>query len=868
MVGNNFMSLMSAKPVFWYYNEPECSAICRLAEFLPNRPLPTMKNLNRAYRCLFFFVVVFVSTTTTAAEAPIDFEKQIRPILIEECYGCHSAKKQNGSLRLDIRDLAFDGGATGKAILPGKGAKSLLIERLQGKGEGDQMPAKAEALSDAKIALISKWIDQGANWPASADAAIVKPWSFMPPVRPAAPKISQTNWPRNPIDTFILARIEKEGMVPSPEASKETLLRRVHLDLTGLPPDKKAINAFLTDKSPQAYEAAVDRLLASPHYGERWARHWLDNARYADSNGYAQDNPRSIWPYRDWVIKAFNDDMPFDQFTTEQLAGDLLPNATISQKIATGFHRNTQINEEGGVDQEQFRIESIFDRVGTTGAVFLGLTVGCSQCHNHKFDPISQREYYRMFAFFNSCDEPKIPVINASDPRRQEEVRNEIKGLERDLKAELTGGISRLPKWEADLSPEQINSFETAVQNAIRVAPAKRTAKQRDLIVELMMSKDSEYQRKTQRRASLKLEADGVTTLVMAERKTPRDTFIFIKGDFTRPSDQVTPGTPASLHAFKSSDPKNPNRIDFANWITDPSNPLTARVQMNRFWMHYFGKGLVETENDFGTQGSKPVNPELLDWLATEFVAKKWSMKAMHRVIVTSATYRQSSNISPDLREKDPLNRLHARQNRVRLDAEVVRDVALTASGLLVNKIGGPSVFPPQPEGVTKVGQVKREWQTSVGEDRYRRGLYTWLWRLSPHPLLTSFDGGEATQTCTRRNRSNTPLQALQLLNDDAFIEFAQGLAGRVTREMASRSSSELIRHAFQLCTGRIVQPDELKILETVFAQARGDFEKCPQDAKIIAGGRTTKGFSEPVFAAYVMTCRVILNLDETITRE
>ena len=820
----------------------------------------------------FSFALVICGFALPIVAAPgIDFEKQIRTILAEECYSCHGPKKQNGSLRLDIHDQAMDGGTTGKVILPGHGEKSLLIQRLRGIGDGDQMPQKAEALSDEKIALISRWIDQGANWPASADAAMVKPWSFAAPVRAAAPNLKQADWPRNPIDQYVLARIEKNGLHPSPEAAKETLLRRVHLDLTGLPPDDKAIDVFIKDASPDAYEKVVDQLLASQNYGERWARHWLDNARYADSNGYAHDNPRTIWPYRDWVIKAFNDDMPFDRFTLEQLAGDLLPSATISQKIATGFHRNTQINEEGGIDPEQFRIESIFDRVNTTGAVFLGLTVGCSQCHNHKFDPLTQRDYYRLFAFFNSCDEPKMPVPGVSDARRLDEVKHEMKELEKEIKEQHDAAIPNLAKWESQLSEEQIASLETAVKNAVSVPANKRNSKQKELVLETMLMRDAEYQRRTQLHASLKQEVDGVTTLVMAERKSPRDTFIFIKGDFTRHSDPVTPGTPAVLHAFKAADDKRPNRIDLAKWLTDPSNPLTARVQMNRFWMHYFGKGLVETENDFGTQGSKPTNPELLDFLATEFIAKKWSMKAMHRLIVTSATYRQSSNITPELLEKDPLNRLHARQNRVRLDAEVVRDVELTASGLLVNKVGGPSVFPPQPEGVTKVGQVKREWKTSIGEDRYRRGLYTWIWRLSPHPLLTSFDGGEATQTCTRRNRSNTPLQALQLLNDEANIEFAQGLAQRVNRQVPSVSSSTdqaRINHAFQLCTGRLPQPDETKVLLAVFSNSINDFEKSPGDAKIIAGGRTPTGMPEKVFAAYVMTCRVMLNLDETITRE
>ena len=441
----------------------------------------------------------------------------------------------------------------------------------------------------------------------------------------------------------------RKGSSPRPKRTEATLLRRLSLDLTGLPPTPKELDEFLNDKSPDAYEKQVDRLLASPHYGERWGKHWLDAARYADSNGYSIDGPRSIWKYRDWVIDALNRDMPFDQFTTEQLAGDLLPGATDEQKVATGFHRNTQINEEGGIDPEQFRVEAVIDRVNTTGTVWLGLTVGCAQCHNHKFDPISQKDYYQFFAFFNNQDEPTLRLDNPQDAKRKADLQSKVRDLEALVKKD-----------------------------------GKKPA-------------DPEAKKRKEELAALKKQeaALGVTTMVLAERPAPRESFIFIKGDFTRHGDPVTPGTPAVLPAMKPGDATKPTRLDLARWITGPENPLTARVAVNRLWAQYFGRGIVETDNDFGTQGTPPSHPELLDWLATELVRQKWSLKAIHRLIVTSATYRQSSNARPELANADPYNRLLARQSRVRLDAEIVRDVGLARQRPAVGKSRRPQRLPP-----------------------------------------------------------------------------------------------------------------------------------------------------------------------------
>ena len=755
--------------------------------------------------------------TAASPTLSVDFARDVRPVLAAHCYECHGADKQKGGLRLDARSAALRGGVTGKTIVPGKAADSHVIRRLRGEGGEDRMPLKKPALSEQQIRTIAAWIDRGAAWPdnlAGDDSNAKLHWSFVKPVRQDPPAVKDAAWVRNPIDSFILARLEKEGIKPSPEAPLETLLRRVSLDLTGLPPTPKEIDAFLADNAPDAYEKQVDRLLATSAYGERWGRHWLDAARYADSNGYSHDNPRSIWKFRDWVVNAINADMPFDRFTAEQLAGDLMPNATLDQKIATGFHRNTQFNTEGGIDAEQFRIEGIIDRVGTTGTVWLGLTVACAQCHNHKFDPIAQKEYYRLFAFFNNCDEPELRLGTPEDQARGRQI----------------------DQLEAELQP-----FASNPDDAVIKAKRAELARLR------------------------KLEKGVLTTLVVEERQgKPRKTTVFIKGDFTRPGEPVTPGVPSVLHPLSAD---KPTRLDLARWLTSEDNPLLARVIANRIWQQYFGRGIVETENDFGTQGIPPTHPELLDWLATQFMQNKWSMKAMHRLIVTSATYRQSSAARPDLANVDAANKLLARQSRLRLEAEVVRDVSLAASGLLSRKVGGPPVFPPQPDGVTSVGQVKHEWKVSKGDDRYRRGLYTFVFRNSIHPQLGSFDAPDATSACTRRIRSNTPLQALNLLNDEGFVEFAKALAARALTE-APADDAARVDYAFRLCTGRKPSADERQTLLDLLGRQSESFRLVPEDAKTLAGSRIPSGSSSEQFAAWTIVARVLLNIDETITRE
>ncbi|HEY7311603.1 MAG TPA: PSD1 and planctomycete cytochrome C domain-containing protein [Gemmataceae bacterium] len=824
---------------------------------------------------LTLLLAAFLPGVLAAAEVSPDYVRDIQPVLTKHCTACHGAKKQRSSLRLDSARAVRSGGNSGPAVTPGKSGTSRLIQAITG-GTDDVavMPPKGPRLSEREVALLRTWIDAGASIPAGETTVQTgnergKHWAFQPIRRPTEPAVKNADWCRNPIDRFILARLEKQGIAPSPEADRATLLRRVSLDLTGLPPTPKEIDDFLADRRPDAYERVVDRLLSSPHYGERWGRHWLDLARYADSNGYSIDSPRSIWKYRDWVIDAFNNDKPFDRFVVEQLAGDLLPGATDEQRIATGFHRNTQKNEEGGIDQEQFRVESIVDRANTTGTVFLGLTVGCCQCHDHKFDPLTQREYYQLFAFFNSCDEPTLELPTTEQLRKRSEVRAKITALEKRLKTLDTATPERVAAWEGSLTPQSRAMLPAKLQAILAIAPNGRSFRQEQAVIAayrnfeqvrhavgglgqplnylaaahvhaMTIRKDLEKQI-----AAVQKQLPVIpTTLVLKERATPRVTNIHLGGDFLRKGTVVTADVPRVLPPLAKKKERF-TRLDFARWLVDGKNPLTPRVTMNRFWQQYFGSGIVETENDFGTQGTPPSHPELLDWLASEFIQRGWNMKAMHRLIATSATYRQSSRSRPELATIDARNRLLARQNRLRLDAEVVRDVALASSGLLTRTVGGPSVYPPQPKGVYAFTQVPRNWEASTGADRFRRGLYTYFWRSAPHPDLTVFDAPEALATCTRRNRSNTPLQALTLLNDQGFYEFAQALADRVLRDCKG-VAGERIAYAFRLCLGRQPSTRERQTLEQLLAR---------QQAKEARD-------------AWTSVARVLLNLDEFITRE
>jgi mono/diheme cytochrome c family protein len=797
---------------------------------------------------------------TEAAQAPpeVFFREQVEPLLRSNCFACHSARNRTSGLALDSREGVLSGGSRGPAAVAGKPEASLLVTAVEQRGDL-KMPL-GRRLKPEEVQVLRRWVELGLPW---AHGGPAKPsgqdhWAFQPPRRPAVPEVRDRSWVRNPIDAFVLSRLEREGLTPSPEADRYTLLRRVSLDLTGLPPSPDQIQSFLADASPNAYEKVVDRLLASPHYGERWGRHWLDVARYADSDGYTIDAPRQMWKYRDWVIEALNRDLPFDEFVIEQIAGDMLPNPTVEQLIATGFHRNTPNNYEGGIDFEQYRVENVADRVATTGAAFLGLTLGCARCHDHKYDPISQREFYQLFAYFNNTDEisseeerydylrPVLELPSPEEAARREAYQAQRSALSRELAAYVRSLAARpggAPKHEDPGLKERVANLRALERRKPKIT----------------------------------------TALIMRELPRPRETYIHLGGDFTRRGDRVEPGVPRVL----ARGPVGATRLDLARWLVSRDNPLTARVTVNRIWQAYFGKGIVETENDFGLLGARPTHPELLDWLAAEFMepssgARPWSQKAIHRLIVTSATYRQSSKRRPELESKDPDNKLLARQARMRLEAEILRDAALAASGLLNPAIGGPSVYPPIPEGAMAVTQVKREWPTATGPDRYRRGMYTFFYRSAPHPALSLFDAPDATASCTRRIRSNSPLQALILLNDETAIEFARALARRLLRE-APPADSDRIGYAFLLAMGRPPSEVERRRLGEFLALQREEFRNDPASASLLAvkeqvfdsspGGTVTAEESVdpkqvPELAAWTALARVLFNLDDFQTRE
>lgn len=779
--------------------------------------VPMLKRLPLLFASL---AAVGAAAASTEPAGDISFNRDIRPILSEQCFSCHGfdAKHRKAGLRLDTREGALADNDGVRAIIPGDAAKSELWKRLTTQEVEDVMPppeAHKPALTAQQLSKIKRWIEAGAPYEAH--------WAFRAPVRPTLAAQGPAA-----IDELIGRPLAQAGLRPSAEAAPEKLLRRVTLDLTGLPPEPADLDAFLAARrrDPEAaYRAAVDRLLASPAYGERWGRWWLDQARYADSNGYSIDAPRSIWKYRDWVVTALNADQPFDQFSLEQLAGDLLPNATEAQRIATGFHRNTLLNQEGGIDVEQFRVDSVFDRVGTTGTVWLGLTIGCAQCHDHKFDPIAQKDFYRLFAIFNNQDEPTLKVKDRGNDEAK--LTQELKAAEAELTTLLNRHADAFRRWEAGAA-KLGGKLSKEARAALKKPEARRTATERALLYAAGPGADDDEFKELHRRLNELNETlnGGPTTLVLKERATPRKSHVLIAGDFTRLGEEVTPGTPAVLHPLPAS-PSPADRLTLARWLFAEQNTLTARVTANRVWQAYFGRGLVETENDFGTQGTPPSHPELLDWLALELKAHRWSLKHLHRTIVLSRTYRQDSASRPELIAQDPDNRLLARQTRLRLDAELVRDAALTASGLLSRKLGGAPVYPPIPEGVLSLGQVKREWKTSQGEDRHRRGLYTFIYRVTPPPALAVFDAPDGLATCTRRNRSNTPLQALTLLNDPAFIECADALAAVIQREG--------LAPAFRRCTSRQPTAAELAVLQPLSARS---------------------------------AARALLNLDETITRD
>ncbi len=806
--------------------------------------------------------VIAIASSVARAETPppVDFARDVRPILADFCIRCHGpdAKQRQAGVWFDSRDEATRAAKSGHTpIVPGKPEASELVRRIFAEDD-EVMPPKEtqQSLKPAQKETLKRWIAEGAKFQ--------RHWAFVAPTRPKVPKLS-TEYSvlgtqpaaRNPIDPFVFARIAAAGSRPSPEADRVTLLRRVTLDLTGLPPSLDEVDEFLADKSPDAFERVVDRLLASPRYGEHQARDWLDQARYADTHGYFTDHERFMWRWRDWVIHAFNADMPFDQFTIEQLAGDFLPNATIEQRIATGFNRNHMITEETGVTPEEYRTEYVADRVRTTSSVWMGLTAGCAQCHDHKFDPLTQREFYQLFAYFNQLPEQGIAG-----------------GKQKNAAPEL-----RLPTLEQAARQEQL-------QLRIRETQAKLSALPMDAAADAKKMLDAEL--KQLRDDETKLLVTIPTTMVMQDQAQPRNTFVLERGQYDQPREKVVAGVPSFLLTLPDNAP--PNRLTFARWLVDPRHPLTARVAVNRHWRQLFGRGLVATTEDFGVQGELPSHPELLDWLAVELtspaesrepnadsrdtVFPQWNIKRLIREIVTSTTYRQSSAITPELRRIDPQNRLLARAPRYRLDAETLRDSALFASGLLAERLGGPSVKPYQPadlwKAITYDTKSTQEYVLSTGDGLYRRGFYTYWKRQVPPPSMLQLDA-PTRETCTlRRQRTNTPLQALALLNDTQFVEAARVLAQRVLLS-APASDRAGITNAFRRAVAREPSNVETQSLLQLLSAERVRFQqdRTAADALLSVGEHSVPAeMNRSELAAWTVLANVLLNLDEALSRE
>lgn len=847
---------------------------------------------------------------------PVDFNREIRPLLSDRCFKCHGpdAQERQAGLRLDLRDAALGPAESGRAaIVPGQPDRSELVRRILATDPDVAMPPpdSPKQLTDAEKQRLKQWIAEGAGYQ--------QHWAFIAPGRPEVPPVELAAWPRTPIDRFLLARLEREGLPPAPEADRATLIRRLTLDLTGLPPTPAEVEAFLLDNRTDAYERLVDRLLASPHYGERLAVDWLDAARYADTHGYHIDSHRDMWPWRAWVIAAFNRNLAYDAFTIEQLAGDLLPESTIEQRVASGFHRNHMINFEGGAIPEEYLAAYIVDRVNTTGTVWLGLSVGCAQCHDHKYDPISQREFYQLYAFFHQVPENGLdgregnaqPMVQLPAPGQAErlaELRQKLAELETKIKAAFDkadaeyaepptvdvaqngGAADRRPNddpaqslkaWLAKAKPSD-KDLPAEVQAALRVAAGERNKQQTAVLRAHYLQRVCAQTRPTFEPLVRELDelkkqeaaaaAAIPSVMVMQELEKPRETFVLVRGQYDKLGEKVAAGVPAALAPFSAA--ASGSRLALARWLVDPRHPLTARVTVNRYWQMVFGTGLVKTAEDFGSQGEPPSHPELLDWLARDFVDHGWDVKRLLKQMVTSAAYRQSSHATSSLVARDPENRLLARGPRWRLQAEFIRDQALAISGLLDQRIGGPSVYPYQPPGLWEEmafgGKFTAQTYTpSHGADLYRRTMYTFWKRTVPPAALSTFDAPDR-ETCTvRRARTNTPLQALVLMNDPTYVEAARKLAERLMTE-AGPTPAERIERAFLLATARRPTPQETEVLRKIFDQQWAVYRQDREAAtRLLAVGEAPRNDKLDVaeLAAWSTVASVVLNLDETITK-
>jgi hypothetical protein len=814
-------------------------------------------------------LLLFAGSAFTAVDSvtAVDFEREVRPILEARCLDCHDSATLKGGVGLETfhhAHLATDSGDP--LFAPGRPDESVLLQVVSETDPERRMPPKGDPLSAEQIATLRRWIEEGAVWPDDGWRPPVH-WAYLPPRKidlPASAAPATEGRGENEIDRFVAARLAAAGLVPNPPADPARLLRRLHLDLVGLPPEPAEVEAFLADPSPERYERTVDALLASPHFGEKWAVPWLDLARYADSEGYQRDAPRTMWPWRDWVIEALNEDMPFDRFSIEQLAGDLLPDATESQRIATGFHCNAPLNLEAGTDPDEDHYKRLVDRVNTTGTIWLGSTVGCAQCHNHKYDPLTTKEYYGLFAFFNGVPAeskqqgmamgmsnmvaiaPTLAVARSiadidAELRAENEFEAAMEGIRRDLLSAVEEKVAGDPQGREGLPEEVRRILEREGEMSLNQC---RTITNRLALKNPGMGRRLEEAEIMEARL---VEQRKKETRVMVEMAEPRPTYVAKRGDFLAKGERVDPATPAALHPFPDGLPRN--RLGLAKWLVDPANPLVGRAFVNRLWIEIFGQGLVATPEDFGTQGERPTHPELLDWLAAAFVEEDgWSMKRAIRRIVLSATYRQSVALDAGAAEADPRNLLLWRHPGQRLNAETIRDQALAVSGLLDRRLLGVSVRPYQPATFWRksAGASETYYLPSPGADAHRRGVYT-LWRRNAHyPSFANFDAPDRTACVVRRDVSNTPLQALTLLNDPVYVEIARAFGERIARE-GGEHLDERLGWAFRAALARPPQDSERDLLRSAFETVRA--------------GAGSEG------RAYEEVATILLNLHETIHR-
>ncbi len=828
--------------------------------------------------------ILAYAITLTPNKKKVDFVHDVQPVFKAHCTRCHSGSDGAGGLSLDSVASILKGGVSGTAVVLGKSGESVLVQRLEGKGGKAQMPMGFTALAPRDIDLVKEWIDQGCL--NSATGKSERHWAYVKPVKPPLPDL-KSPWIKNPIDAFVLQRLQKEHLSPSPEANKTTLIRRVTLDLIGLPPTPQEVDAFVADKSPNAYEKVVDRLFANPHYGEKMALPWLDAARYADSDGFQMDGDTFQYLWRDWLVKALNQNMPFDEFTIEQLAGDLLPHPTQDQLLATAFNRNHMLNGEGGAIPEEQRNVGLFDRVDTTCTTWLGLTMTCSRCHDHKYDPFTQRDYYSLMAFFNNLPETGIPTDNDGKHFIAQpwvyvgtgEQMALLRSLPEDLKK--AQGAAKPYEEGPDVDKAQaaweqtIKSPPKEIAGILQQEPAKRSKEDaktlREYYLDNALTEPGKGLRKAWKELDAKLaglKVDVPRVMVMADTK-PRKTYVYSRGNYETHLAEVHPDTPLYLPPMLGTYPKN--RLGLAKWMVSPENPLTARVEVNRNWQVFFGKGLVRTPENFGVQGEPPTHPELLDWLAVDFRQHGWDVKRLQKMIVTSSTYRQSSKVSAKLRERDPDNRLLARGARFRMPSLVLRDEALAESGLLNPAIGGKPVYPYQPKGIWDSLNITDErdfsYPQSKGSDLYRRSIYT-FWRRTVGPG-DMFDAS-TRQVCTVRfSQTSTPLHALTTLNDVAWVEAGRALAQNVM--MQFKTPGARLSEAFRRVCARRPDATELQILEKGLNRSMAEFRRDPKAAeRYLSEGESPRDTKlDPVeHAAYATICLEIMNLDEALTRE